>query len=421
MQQVQNLRGSPALQPGQSSFSGRAPHQVSHATFNNHAAGNTILGGQNIPVMSAPPPGAQPFSPTYDYYVDARGKTCKVLRQPEFVPPTKTEFRCSPLSGRRYTVQVPVQPNTPPQVTRFEWRCNAVTGEMYRVEVTIPQQSSQTQGQMQQPQSMPWSGQVPSSIPQPQQGATPQLAQANHPGNLHQQPGSQMQQQIPGDFDQQLQNKVKGIVQLCEGGITRKASRPLDFAKKGSAKWAKKATAENINLPLFVYGAISELESSMSGRSDPIPEGEFLAKLRHVKNVLDVCCLNSDSTDFKGYGWTIAKDYALKVEGEIEQKISNWEDLSGGVQTSQLVLAQMDHPKPIKTVHSDKSSDKKDDKSTSAKPRCTSYNTCKTEDKCNYEVNNPDKSCILKHECNWCKTNLRQSWKHQEWNCKKKN
>ena len=55
-----------------------------------------------------------------------------------------------------------------------------------------------------------------------------------------------------------------------------------------------------------------------------------------------------------------------------------------------------------------------------AKERCKTYNSCKTEDKCEYELAHPDKKCILKHECSWCKVNLKQSYKHQEWACKKK-
>ena len=397
---------------------------------------------QSIPVVSAPPPGAQAFSPVYDYFVDVNGRTCKVLRQPQATPPTRTEYRCSPQTGRLYTIQVPVPTLTPPPVKKYEWRCNVQTGQRYQVEVTAPQVPGHSAGQQQQvaqsaqqlafssttthpqhSQSLPRNVQygvqpADSSLGQPlpwsvQQGGGHQI---HLQPQLHQQPGS------PADFDQQLQSKVKGIVQLCEGGVTRKTAKTLDHAKKCSAKWAKKATLENINLPLYTFASVSELESSLAGRSDPLPEGEILAKLRHIKNLLDVCCLNSDQSDFKCYGWTIAKDYALKVEEVVEQKIATWEEMSAGVQTSQLLLAQMDCPKPIKPVRSNVV-EVKDGKPPQQPPkaRCTTYNACKTEDKCEYELSHPDKKCILKHECSWCKKNLNQSFKHQEWNCKKKN
>ena len=108
-----------------------------------------------------------------------------------------------------------------------------------------------------------------------------------------------------------------------EGGVTKAPAKTLDFAKQCTAKWAKKATSDRINLPLYVFGSISELESSLSGRSSPIPAADFLAKLRHIKNYLEVCCLNSEPTDFKIYGWTIAKDYALKVESGVEQNLKS--------------------------------------------------------------------------------------------------
>ena len=132
--------------------------------------------------------------------------------------------------------------------------------------------------------------------------------------------------------------------------------------------------------------------------------------------------MNSEPTDFKGYGWTIAKDYALKVESEVEQQVTTWGEMSGGVQTNQLVLAQMEFPRPIPSMKRSGTGKDSDIKQVpTAKDRCRTFNTCKTVDKCEYEVSHPDKKCILKHECSWCKTNIGQSFKHQEWSCKKKN
>ena len=197
--------------------------------------------------------------------------------------------------------------------------------------------------------------------------------------------------------------------------------KTLDFAKKGSAKWAKKATIENINLPLYTLGAVSELESSLAGKTEKMSEGVFLAKLRHIKNYLEVCCLNSEPTDFKCYGWSIAKDYAGKVEAEVDHNSASWEEMPAGVQTSQLLLAQMDCPKPTKGTASAKGvSDKEKEGPQHPKAKCPTFNTCKSKDTCDYEMINSGKKCILKHECNWCKTNLKQTWKHQEWNCQNK-
>ena len=414
-QQRQVFAGQPSQGPAFPGQSNTRSGQFPQGPYQNHNASNTPVNIQNVPVMSAPLAGSQPLAPAYDLFVDPNGQTYKVLKQTQqhSAPQTKTEFRCSPVSGRMYTVTVPVE--TPPPVRKyFEWRCNPQTGEKYQVEIQSPVQPTQVHGQPQQV-NVPWSGQRPG----PQlSGGTAQSGPGHQEHQLLQGGRDQQQLQSPDNFQQQLQNKVKGIVKLYEGEVTKKTTKPIDFAKKCSAKWAKKVTAETVNLPLFTFGAVSELESSLSGRSESLSDGDFLAKLRHIKNFLEVCCLNSESTDFRGYGWSIAKDYALKVESEVEQNITAWSDMSGGVQTSQLLLAQMDCPRPAKTIV--KPNNDKDIRGTEKKERCRSYNTCKTIDKCDYELSHPDKTCILKHECSWCKTNLKQSWKHQEWNCKKK-
>jgi hypothetical protein len=133
---------------------------------------------------------------------------------------------------------------------------------------------------------------------------------------------------------------------------------------------------------------------------------------------MEVCCLSSTATDFTAYGWTIAKDYAFKVEEEVEQKLASWPDMQSGVRTATLVLAQMDFPRPVPKVPwvDNKTKPKESEK----KDICTSFNRCTTEGKCEYEVSNPDKTCIRKHGCNWCRTNLRQSCKHQAWKCRRR-
>ena len=68
--------------------------------------------------------------------------------------------------------------------------------------------------------------------------------------------------------------------------------------------------------------------------------------------------------------------------------------MSEGVQTNKLVLAQMDCPKPLKTTKTS-NTDLKDGKLTQSKARCPTYNTCKTEDKYEYELSHPDKNVYL--------------------------
>ena len=126
-----------------------------------------------------------------------------------------------------------------------------------------------------------------------------------------------------------------------------------------------------------------------------------------------MCCLNSAATDFTGYGWALARDYAVKVENEVEQKLVSWDEMSVGVRTATVLAAQMENPRKVEPP-------KKPLTGKTPKDICTTFNKCTTAGKCDYEVQNPDKSCQRKHECSWCKMNKGQSWNHQAWKCKNK-
>ena len=104
--------------------------------------------------------------------------------------------------------------------------------------------------------------------------------------------------------------------------------------------------------------------------------------------------MNSSATDFNTYGWTIARDYASKVDDEVTQGLAKWEEVTPGVRTSALVLAQMDCQR--------QSSVKLNKKDGDAVRICTTYNKCETKGKCDYEVNNSGKTCQRKHECSKC-------------------
>ena len=415
----------------------------------------------------APPLHQVPVQQVVPLPHQSQGFMYQPTRRPETVS-YQTEFRCSPTSGRQWQVRVPVT-NPPPQLAqppqfRNEWRIHPQTGVSYQVQVQVSAHSPQTQTITPQPllaQNIP---QQPAPHQPPQQQVfqqsayhqqfsqqpmppTQQQQQVHqrfvppHPTHLptHQQPSSQAQQSFqqhtsaPGsgnmlvpdmshaaqqsftqyceqDSNISRQERVAGIVSLLEGGTTtRKQSKIIDFAKKCPARWSKQATLSNINLPLYAWG------SSLSGRPEAMQEGVMLGKLRHLQNILEVCCLSSSSTDFTGYGWTLARDYAAKVDNEVEQKLTNWQDMQAGVRTATLVSSQMEHPRPPPPPRETKKAwggEKKD--------LCTTYNKCKTEGKCDYEVVNPGKTCQRKHECSHCREKKKQSWRHQAWNCQNK-
>ena len=166
-----------------------------------------------------------------------------------------------------------------------------------------------------------------------------------------------------------------------------------------------------MNLPVYCYGVTAELTASLSGRAPPMSPEVMLSKLQHLQNTLGVCCLNTTEKEFQSYGWILARDYAMKVRDRVDQNLTSWEALSSGVQTSELVASQMEFPRPV-----EKKIEKKDEK----KPLCTTWNTCMTEKKCQYEVDHPGRTCIRKHECSHCRETLKQSHRHQAWKCPSK-
>ena len=306
---------------------------------------------------------------------------------------------------------------------RYEWRCNPDTGVTFQVPVQITPQPSIQPQQSVPVQTVGYQHQLPpplSSVPHPVPGQGSQQPQAD-PWSQYYQQLSQTPQQVPQQTQLQqsyptaAQDHLSGIIPLGEGA-TKKVTKVLDFAKKCPVKWAKAAKPDNINLPLYSYGAVTEIEAALSGRGESMSQAVLLAKIRHLKNTFEVCCLNSTSTDFCTYGWLIARDYAMKVEDEVEQRFAAWDTMDTGIRTHTLVLSQMEHPRTVAR----KKQNEVDDPRTTRKDRCTTFNSCTTEMKCDYEVSNPGRTCQRKHECSWCRNNLQQGFKHQESKCQKK-
>ena len=213
---------------------------------------------------------------------------------------------------------------------------------------------------------------------------------------------------------QQLQDKVKGIVSLVESGGEARKLNLLDHVRSCPVKWAKKVTTDNMNLPVYGYGITAELTASLSGRGPEMSAEVLLAKLQHLQNTFGICCLNTTEKEFGNYGWVLARDYAMKVQDRISQNLVSWENLSSDVQTSDLVASQMEFPRPVeKKVVEERNARKQPN-------LCTTWNTCKTDKKCQYEVEHPDRSCLRKHECSYCRETKQQCQRHQAWKCPNK-
>ena len=205
---------------------------------------------------------------------------------------------------------------------------------------------------------------------------------------------------------------MRGIVKLVERGDSHKKLKLIDYVRRCPTKWAKEVTNENMNLPVFAYGLTSELVASLSGRSDPLPPAVLLAKLQHMQSVLEICCQNSTLQEYNNYGWVLARDYATKVQNKVDQQLTDWVQMPAGVQTADLVSAQCEFPRPAKKVEKVELNKKV--------TLCTTFNTCRSEKKCEYEVANLGKVCQRKHECSYCRKHLNKGNTHQAWKCPNK-
>ena len=236
-------------------------------------------------------------------------------------------------------------------------------------------------------------------------------------------PASQSQPQpttseLDPSYSEKLQDKVKGIVNLVEKERGVRRPKLIDFVRKCPVKWAQQVKPDTMNVPVYGWEALAEIIASLSGRADPLSGQALLAKLQHIQSVFEVCCINSTATEYNNYGWTLARHYAAKVQAKVDEELVDWSTLPPGVQTSDLVSAQMEFPRPVEKKAPGKKSD--EERSNGNATVCYSYNTCTAEGKCDYEVAHPGKTCLRKHECSWCRKTFNKGHRHQIWKCAKK-
>ena len=415
--------------------------QYQNASVLTHGSRFTQMAGKVIGIDSAS--DFQQSTAEYEYFVDPNGRRCRALKTPARMTatapqPTRWEDRWSPVTGRKYQIQVTVPttavPPAPVQDTvRTQqpiWRYDPITGQQYsQVTAPVPRvtnfqeaHNNHQQSVLQQSVIHPsYSSQLPqaSQMYQQQQSAGSAQLRTVSPHQFHQQQaGADLTNPVrssDGDhtLTDQLREKMKGIVSLVEKGDSSKSIKLIDYVKRCPTKWAKNVTKENMNLPIYAYGTTSELVASLSGRAEPMSQAILLAKLQHMQNVFEICCQNSTMTEFSNYAWVLSRDYASKVQNKVDQQLTDWTSMAAGVQTADLVSAQFEFPRPAEKK------DKKEDP-TKKDVLCTTYNSCTTEKKCNYEVANPGRSCQRKHECSYCRKQLNKGMKHQALKCPNK-
>ena len=200
----------------------------------------------------------------------------------------------------------------------------------------------------------------------------------------------------------------------------------VNHARTLPVEFAKSVTSKNMSFAVFMYGAVSEIHSSMSGLEPPMDQETLEAKLQHIMNVIHVTCLNATASDFKPVAWLVGRTYHNLVQSKVDLGRECWADFNtlyrGSPHAAEMVAAEREHRaafmKQPKQEKPERGADRNSDKI--KKPLCSSWNNFETEGKCKWESENPGQTCNRSHHCSYCEKKGNPKTFHQERFCKKK-
>ena len=214
-------------------------------------------------------------------------------------------------------------------------------------------------------------------------------------------------------------NQVTSVDELFAATTVNKQLRAYEFAATGQFSYKSQLKQDNTNAVSFAFGSFKHLEAAKQGLIK-MSDVEFLARLRHLKNVFEVACLSSNLSSFTDPAWQIAREYDTRVIADIESGAKSWESLSNGLETDSIYCAKETVEMRNKQIKKPK--DPKDPKKTKdgkSKP-CTTYNSHRSSDGCFWEHQNKGEVCVFEHFCSWCKENRDVKEKHKAIQCDKK-
>ena len=143
-----------------------------------------------------------------------------------------------------------------------------------------------------------------------------------------------------------------------------------------------------------------------------VSKPEFLSRIQHLVNVLELTCLASNVNDFENYGFRVARAYNDKVVHDVEMGTKSWLTLGKPIDAMSWSYAkEVTKPNP-----------KPNNQQTKANPTnrvqkiCTTWNSFRKEGICHYEFSNPGESCVYLHHCSKCKAKG-LSKRHKEFQC----
>lgn len=218
-------------------------------------------------------------------------------------------------------------------------------------------------------------------------------------------------------------SQVNSVDQLYAATTVNKQLKAYEFAATGMFPYKSQLKNDNINAVCFAYGSFKHLEAIKSGLITNVPDTEFLARLRHLKNVFEVACLSSNLSCFTDPSWQIAREYDARVIADIEAGVKTWDSLANGLESDSIYCAKETvelKNKAKKPPRDLKDPKKPKDPKESKNKGCTTYNLHRASDGCFWEHNNKGETCVFEHFCSWCKANRNVTEKHKSVNCEHK-
>ena len=212
---------------------------------------------------------------------------------------------------------------------------------------------------------------------------------------------------------------MTSVDQLYHATTVNKQLRAFEFAATGQFPYKSQLKQDNCNAISFAFGSFKHLEAAKLGLVT-MSDTEFLARLRHLKNVFEVACLSSSLTTFTEPAWQVAREYDARVIADIEAGVKTWDKLNAGLETDSIYCAKetVELKNRAKKPKTNPKEPKKPNEAKDPKNKgCTTYNTHRVTEGCYWEHMNKGESCVFEHYCSWCKANRDTKEKHKMIHC----
>ena len=221
-----------------------------------------------------------------------------------------------------------------------------------------------------------------------------------------------LQYGLPQVQPQKPSPAIQGMSSMT--GVTH--VRPTEYSKHCTVEYAKKVKADSCNAVLYIWGYVAQLLLSRQGLLTRMSEQEQNGRLQHLLHILELCAMQSSSTEFNSQAWLCAKNYSDRVYQDLDSGATTWSSIGPKMHPTNLMQAMSSYPRAAVPFKEKKTF--KDDAAAS-QPVCGKWSSCTTEDKCQYEVET-GRQCNRPHYCTFCMKTFGQARRHKEVDCRKK-